>query len=214
MGKPNPNQGPLTLEEYLAFDNESPRRHEFVAGRVYSMAGTTARHNAIASNVHALLRTAAHGGPCRAYLLEVKVRAAHDRVYYPDGVVVCTPHGGDTRMFESPCLVVEVTSRTSRRLDRGEKLDVYLTIPSLRGYLIVEHDRRHATLFTRGANDIWQRDEVVGSGLLSIPCPELAVPLDAVYQGVDLPLHVREDDDDLDDWVDDEWSDLVEVSAN
>src|SRR5262249_55560492 len=114
----------VSLEEYLRFETASPARHEYVAGRGYAMSGTTARHNLIATNIISRLRAAATGS-CRAYIIDLKVRVGRDRVYYPDGVVVCTPHAGDTVLFENPCLVFEVTSRSSRRIDHGEKLDAY-----------------------------------------------------------------------------------------
>lgn len=189
--------GPLSAEEYLTFENASSTRHEYVAGRVYAMSGATARHNKIALNVVMSLRAAARGGPCEVYLVDLKVRAARDRFYYPDGVVVCTPHDGDTLVFDDPCLVVEVTSRGTRRVDRGEKLDAYLALTALRAYLIVEHDRRHVTLYTREPAAEWTRQEVVTSGDLVLPCPAMTLSLDEVYEGVELPpLRVREDDDD------------------
>ena len=41
-----------------------------------------------------------------------------------------------------PCIVVEVTSPSTARIDRGEKLEAYRRIPALRAYLIVDHRRR------------------------------------------------------------------------
>ena len=69
---------------------------------------------------------------------------------------------GDTLVFDDPCLIVEVTSRWTRRIDRGEKLDGYLSLPSLRGYLIAEHDRQHVTFYSREVSGEWSREEVVG----------------------------------------------------
>jgi Uma2 family endonuclease len=200
--------GPLSVEEFLAFEAASPTRHEYVAGRVYSMSGTTSRHNEIALNIVTLLRAAARGGACKAYMIDLKVRAARDRIYYPDGMVVCTPHDGDTLIFDDPCLIVEVTSRSTRRIDRGEKLDAYLEIPSLKAYLVAEHDRRHVTLYSREPGGDWGREEVVTSGRLSLPCPATTLSLDDVYEGVEMPpLRVREDADE-----DDGWADVLEPS--
>jgi Uma2 family endonuclease len=199
MGKIAKDGGPITVEEFLAFERSSARRHEYVAGRVYPMSGTTARHNQIASNVHARLRTLTRGRGCQAYIIDLMVRAG-ERLYYPDGVVVCAPHAGDTLLFTEPCLVVEVTSSSSRRVDRGEKLDAYLGIPSLRGYLIAEHNRRHVSLYSRGADGTWGREEVVGSGSLEVPCVSGALTLDDVYDGVEMPpLSVREEYEGEDD---------------
>ena len=210
--------GPLTVDEYLAFEEKSQRRHEFVAGRVYAMSGTTARHNRIALNIAKHLQAAPGRGACQAYAIDLKVRAARDRIYYPDGVVVCTPHDGDTLIFDEPCLILEVTSRSSRRIDRGEKLDAYLAMPSLRGYMIAEHDRRHVSLYSRSSGGSWDREEVVTSGRLTIPCPATPLSLDDVYEAVEFPpLRIREDgeDDDFDeDGDEDEWAELLDLSSH
>ena len=119
-----------------------------------------------------------------------------DRIYYPDGVVVCSPHAGDTLVFDDPCLILEVTSRSTRRIDRGEKLDAYLAIPSLRAYIIAEQDRRHVTLYSRELGGAWNREEVVSSGAMMLPCPATVLTLDEVYEGIELPpATVRENDD-------------------
>lgn len=199
----------MTVAEYLAFENSSPMRHEFVAGRVYEMTGTTARHNRIVSNIQARLRAATSKGSCAAYFIDLKIRAARNRIYYPDAVVVCTPHDGDALLFETPCLIVEVTSPATRRIDRGEKLDAYLGIPSLRGYAIAEQSRRHVTLYSRGKNGDWLRDEAIGSGTLVLPCVDTPIALDHVYEGVELPpLSVREDAGDEDAWIDEDELEL------
>lgn len=189
------------MDEYLAWEENSPRRHEYVRGRVYAMAGTKARHNVIVNNVYTHVRAA--GAGCVAYTIDLKVRVADDRVYYPDCVVVCAPHDAETPMFDDPCLIVEVTSRSTRRIDRGEKLDAYLAMPSLRGYLIAESDRRHATLYTREGS-VWMRDELVASGDVLLPCVASPLSLDALYEGADPPLRVREPNEDEND-VDDDW---------
>jgi len=204
MSEKRHDLGPLTVEEFLKFENVSRSRHEYVGGRVYALSGTTTRHNDIAVNIATRLRAAARGGPCKVYLIDLKVRAGRDRdrIYHPDGVVVCTPHGGDTLLFDDPCLIVEVTSRSTRRIDRGEKADAYMAIPSLRAYLVVEHDRRHVTFFTRGLSGEWEREEIVTTGRLDIPCPQTTLSLDEIYEGVELPpISVNEDDEE---WAEEE----------
>jgi Uma2 family endonuclease len=199
MGKIDGQRGLMTVEQFLAFERGSARRHEYVAGHVYLMTGTTTRHNQIALNIHSRLRTLARDRGCMAYALDLMVRAG-DRFYYPDGVVVCAPHTGDTLLFEAPCLVVEVTSRSSRRTDHGEKLDAYLRIPSLRGYWIAEHNRRSVAVYTRGSDGTWAREEAVGAGSLEVPCVSGTLTLDEVYEGVEMPpLSVREEYEGEDD---------------
>jgi Uma2 family endonuclease len=203
MANERARPGFVSIDEFLAFENASPTRHEYVAGQVYAMSGTTARHNDIASNIHASLRSAVRGGPCKAYIIDLKVRVGQDRIYYPDGLAVCTPHAGDTLVFDDPCLIIEVTSRGTRRIDHGEKMGAYLGLPSLRGYLIAEHDRRRVTLYSRADAGDWTRTELFASGHLELPCPRSTLSLDEIYDGVELPpLRVSEELDDEDTWVD------------
>lgn len=204
-------RGPLTVEEFLKFENASSRRHEFVAGRVYLMSGTTFRHNRIALNIVTRLRTIAGSGPCQAYAIDIKVRVPSDRIYYPDCLVTCGPHEGDELIAQAPCMIVEVTSRNTRRIDRGEKLDAYLAMPSLRGYMIAEHDRRHVTLYSRDQDDAWMRDEFVTTGSLRLPCLDADLSLDEIYDAAELPpLRVREDGI----WEDDDGAELDPEDAD
>ena len=133
----------LTLDEYLAFEEQSPLKHEYIAGEVFAMSGVTIRHNLITLNIAVALRTAARARGCRVLATEVKLQAASDRIYYPDLMVACGRAGEVELIVQEPSIVVEVSSRSTRATDRREKLDAYQRISSLRQYLIVEQRRRH-----------------------------------------------------------------------
>ena len=57
--------GPISAEEYLRLEAQSPVRHEYVSGEVFAMTGGTLRHNVIARNLavalHAHLRNTVSG---------------------------------------------------------------------------------------------------------------------------------------------------------
>ena len=99
----------MTLDEYLALEEESPIRHEYVAGEVYAMSGPTTRHNTISLNIHRHLHAAARHRGCRVFVEAIKLHIL-DRVYYPDVMIVC----GNAAEVE---LIVEEPSRfpSSRR---------------------------------------------------------------------------------------------------
>jgi Uma2 family endonuclease len=88
--------------------------------------------------------------------------------YYPDLAVYCTdevhPLDPETRIH--PRLVVEVTSKSTERKDRGVKLEDYLQIPALEECLIVSHERRELELWTRTAEG-WTRQLAI-EGTLSV----------------------------------------------
>jgi Uma2 family endonuclease len=121
---------------------------------------------------------------------DMRLKVANDRYYYPDVVVVCTPMGDLDLVAEDPCVVVEVTSPSTARVDRTEKLDAYRGIPTLQAYLVVDHRRRRVQRHWREMPEgIWQYDEIVGEDETPIPVPCLHVPLtlDAIFRRVLLP---------------------------
>jgi Uma2 family endonuclease len=177
----------MTVEEYLRFDERSTLKHELVAGEVYAMSGVTLRHNRISLNLATHLSQAAGDGPCQVFSTDVRLRADDDVYYYPDAMVVCGQVGELDTIVSEPCVVVEVTSPSTGRIDRGEKLTAYRSISSVRAYLIVDHRRRRVERHWRAdATAAWNREEIVGDGSVSVPCLDVELPLDAIYRRVDL----------------------------
>jgi Uma2 family endonuclease len=195
MSDPTAISRPLTFDEYLQLEEENPGRYEFIAGYVYGMVGEATRHNRIVLNIYRSLYAASVGGPCRIYVEDVKVRVAEDRVYYPDVVVDCGGGPEPELIIDMPCLIVEVSSPSTRATDKREKAVAYQKIETLRGYLLVNQDRRRAKLYARDEHGEWGWTVHVGSGTLALPCPKAELPLDAIYEDFALPpLAVSEDD--------------------
>ena len=179
----------MTVEEYFRFDERSPVRHEYVAGEVYAMSGATVRHNVIALNIGAHLLSASGSSGCRVVMNDMRVQIANDVYYYPDVVVVCASVAESDVVVRGPCVVVEVTSPGSARIDRGEKLAAYRGIAELRAYLIVDHRRRRVERHWReDATSEWLREEIVGEGRVAVPCLGTEITLDAIYLRVELPV--------------------------
>jgi Uma2 family endonuclease len=149
------------------------------------MVGATKRHNRIMGDTYGLLWGTARGGPCRGYSESVKLRVADDVIYYPDVMVACGPDPGDPYVENEPCLVVEVVSPSTETTDRREKLASYKRMPGLRAYLIVSQDRRWVENHIRSEAGIWRRGDLVDEGRFSIPCPETALSLAEIYEGLE-----------------------------
>src|SRR5690349_5887433 len=111
----------MTVEEYFRFEESSPVKHEYVEGEVYAMSGVTVRHNRIAGNIFARLFGAARRGRCDVFMSDMRVQVARDRYYYPDVAIVCTPVAEEDLVAREPCVVFEVTSPSTARIDRNEK---------------------------------------------------------------------------------------------
>ena len=185
--EPAPPPGRVTFDEYLAFEEAHPLRHEFIDGYVYAMSGASSPHGQIVANVSGHLWTGARGGPCRVYAQGLKLRVG-DRVFYPDVMVVCDAGGTDDKMAYAPCLLVEVLSHGTALKDRTVKHAAYTSLPSLRAYWIVSQEWRSVERHWRDAGGAWRSDVVQGGGALDVSCPPRApLTLDEVYEGLDVP---------------------------
>jgi Uma2 family endonuclease len=181
----HPAEGPrlLTVEEYRALELTSDVRHEYVNGIVRAMSGESRVHNRIVGNVYRRLVEAAGGGPCRVYVNAIRVRLRRNVFYYPDVVVACG-EPGDSHEEDAPCLVVEVLSPTTRETDLREKALNYRRKRSIQAYLVVHQYEARVERHYRDAGAAWRYDDVAGAGDVPVPCPETALTLDEIYDGV------------------------------
>ena len=176
----------LSLEEYLRWEDRNTVKHEYVRGEVYAMSGRTKRHARIAGNILARLVTATRGGRCQVFGSDMKVRAREDVAYYPDVSVECGEFDAEDVISEQPVLVVEVTSRGTMRVDRGEKLDNYRQISSLQSYLIVDQNRRRVSHHFRTPAG-WLAQEFEGAEIIRLACLNVDLALDEIYESIVLP---------------------------
>src|SRR5262249_21747626 len=119
---------------------------------VYAMAGARNVHHLIAGNTFGALYVRLRGRPCRPFNSDTKIRVqlpGHVRFYYPDASVICQPNPQLDSFQDEPAVIVEVLSRSTRRVDEGEKKDAYVTIPSLGVYLLVEQETAVVVAFRR-----------------------------------------------------------------
>ncbi len=89
---------PVSVEDYLAGEQRSPVRHEFIGGAVYAMAGASDEHIALSMNLAFAVRSHLRGTACRVQMFEGKVRlrlAGEEIFYYPDVLVTCDPRDAD-----------------------------------------------------------------------------------------------------------------------
>jgi Uma2 family endonuclease len=179
--------GWMSVEDYLAFEEEQAERHEYVEGDVYAMTGGTYRHSLIVQNISFRLMERARGGPCSVHTSILKVQIGEERIYYPDVQLVCGRVSGDALVIRDPCLVVEVTSSSTRRIDRREKLEGYRRLSTLKAYFIVEQRRRRVDRHWRESDGAWMHEEYVVDGEIPVPCIGGVLTLDEIYEGVELP---------------------------
>src|ERR1019366_6130180 len=149
----------LTPEQYLEIERKAEYKTEYINGEMFAMAGAKRVHNLIVANLVARLNEQFRSRPCEVYPSDMRVHMPATGLYaYPDVVAV----GGEPRFLDdqddtllNPGLIVEVLSPSTEAYGRGRKFEYYKSIESLREYLLVASDHRHADLYTRQADGRW-----------------------------------------------------------
>ena len=171
----------ITVEDYLEGEKKASCKHEFIQGKVYAMAGASEAHNRIAGNVFAQL-WGKLPPDCAIYMSDMKLRVKKSIFYYPDVMIVCEKDAANKYYKENPCLIIEVLSTSTKNTDRREKLDLYMTIPSLQSYVLIDSQKHHVTGYYRQGS-IWEeRVWDKGIGKVEFTCAGTELSLDDIYK--------------------------------
>ncbi len=176
----------MGLDEFLAWENEQPDKHEFYRGEVFAMVGARRIHGCVVGNLMRLLGNLLVGSPCRAFSEAMKVEIAEDTLFYPDVFVTCDKADLATDLlFHAPKLVVEVLSPGTQGYDRGLKFALYRRLESLQEYVLIDPDSRRVEGFRRGADGLWVLHDMSDGDVLEVACLGATLKLAEVFDGVD-----------------------------
>ena len=179
----------VSADDYLAWESQQPTKYELIDNRIYPMTGASRSHNLISTKLAVALDSGLAVRGCETYTSDMRVQVDKAGIYtYPDLVVVC----GEPRFRQyvtqdtllNPTLIFEILSPSTELIDRSQKREQYLQIPSLLGYFLVAHDKPLIEAYTRQGDERRYR---VASGLdarLVIPAPECEIPLEFIYSKV------------------------------
>lgn len=154
-----PIQTKWTVDEYLAMEEESEIRHEFINGQIYAMAGASRNHILIAHMISSGLLVQTQNRDCEIFPSEMRVQVASLQYFYPDISVVCgheqyTDEKQTTLL--NPTVLIEVLSPSTEARDHREKLFHYRSIPSVQEYWMFAQHQIFAERFLRKDGDVWE----------------------------------------------------------
>jgi Uma2 family endonuclease len=178
----------FSVPDYLAEEERSDVRHEYIGGAIYAMAGASDEHIALCMNLAFALRPHLHGSPCRVQMSDGKVHLRilnEDVFYYPDVMVFCDPRDTDRYFKRFPKVLVEVLSDTTETIDRREKFLSYRQIATLEEYVLVAQDKMEVTVFRRADQwqpEVWRQPEEA----LQLASLQFSLPLRTLYEGISL----------------------------
>jgi Uma2 family endonuclease len=64
----------VSIEDYLTGEQAGEIRHEYITGQLFAMVGAGRAHNTIALNIASFFHIHLRGGPCQAFMADMKVR--------------------------------------------------------------------------------------------------------------------------------------------
>ena len=175
-----------TLDDYFAVERTSPRKHEFLDGQIYLMAGGSPRHNFIAQRTLEALGRRLAGGPCFTMPADQRIRTSDDLYTYADGSVFCgSLDAGSDQTATNPALLVEVLSDSTRTYDRGEKLAQYQAIASLLHVVLIETDGVDVEIWSRRQNGWERRVHVDRTDIAALAGLGVEVSIADLYEGAE-----------------------------
>jgi Uma2 family endonuclease len=178
----------MSVDQYLALENGTQYKSEYIDGWVRAMIGPTLRHNLVKGNCFLALGNFLKGKSCRPFDSDTKIRIDREgmkRFYYPDVQVVCESNQQTSVFQDNPLLIIEVLSPSTRRYDLDEKMTAYLSIPSLQYYLVLEQHQPIAIIMRRTAKG-FLREEVQGiDAMIELPWLGYTLAMRDIYDGIE-----------------------------
>jgi Uma2 family endonuclease len=187
----------MTVEQYLALDESSDAKYEFLDGYVFmlrppssdyddqavNMAGGSIAHAAICARMALVLGNALANSPCMVYTSDVRMQLAERQYLYPDLVVACGEQSGT--MLVNPSVIIEVLSPTTEKRDRGAKFKTYKTLPSVQEYMLIGSEYKAIEVHRREGH-FWKEQHYYEGDLIELKSLGISFPFDEVYRRIRL----------------------------
>jgi Uma2 family endonuclease len=184
----------IHVDDYLFLDQNSQNaRYEYLEGELRMLAGGSADHSTVATNLASILHRLLEEDPCKVYNSDMQLQLSESRYVYPDITVTCDPRDQEPEDNRThyPTLVVEVLSPGTEVVDRGKKLLYYQAHPTIQEYVIADsqnilvevyhREKNRWTFSTHGLGDKIQL-EILG----------VQVSVDDIYKRTSLLRRTRE----------------------
>lgn len=171
----------INEQEYLAGELISEIKHEYIDGIPYAMAGASKNHQRITGNLFSALLIHLKNTPCDVFASDIKVKAGRN-FFYPDIIIACEDKTDDEYYTESPSLIVEVLSKSTRKTDHSLKRLAYQNLRSLQEYVLIEQDFVDIEVCRR--NRHWQSEHYFLGDEVYFSSLELHIPVADIYTRV------------------------------
>ncbi|MBL8922682.1 MAG: Uma2 family endonuclease [Myxococcaceae bacterium] len=179
----------MTYPEYLAAEDRSRERHDFIRGEVYAMSGGTPEHSLLSAAAVGELRNALRGRPCVVFEANMRLRNAKaDFSCYPDASVVCgavVKAPDDPQALANPVLVIEVLSDSTEAYDRGTKSAEYRAFASIREIVFISQKAQVIEIHRRNAEGHFVITDYRAGSTVEFASVGVALPIAELYRDLE-----------------------------
>jgi len=172
----------ISVEDYLQGEFKRTLKHELMGGSIYAMAGASANHCQLTMNIARKFGNHLQDSSCRVFSSDMKLRV-NDNFFYPDVLVDCCFDEHEPYYTKSPVIIIEVLSKSTRKLDKVHKFANYINhIPSLQEYVIIEQDFVEIEVVRR--SEAWVRKNYFLDDSLTFESIDLTLSVAEIYHRV------------------------------
>lgn len=183
MGAPVRQPRPMSVAEFLTWDDGTDTRYELVDGEIVAMNPPMAPHARLVAVLGSALERRLPIG-CGVYAGGGAVLPGDDHNYrVPDLMISCVT--SREHWVEEPRLVAEILSKPTRTYDLTGKLAFYRSFPTIEEILLVRFDERWCELWQR-VGENWSIKDHIGSSELPLRITTAPIPLDEIYAPLEL----------------------------
>ncbi|WP_257291513.1 Uma2 family endonuclease [Endozoicomonas sp. ONNA1] len=181
----------MSEDDYLASEETSEVKREYINGLVIEMVGCSRNHSVIAGNLYATLYPFTKRKNCDLYISDMKLKTDTNTTLtyrYPDLFVYCGEKNNNSAQ-DSASLIVEVLSPSTKEIDLTTKLNEYRwALRKNRGeYLIISSMEKTAYLYRWCKINRWEFRQVGSwedSGIIELNTIAASLDMDRIYDDI------------------------------
>ena len=172
----------LSAKDFLEIDF-GEHKAELDNGVIRMMAGGTARHAEVQTNIISALRQRLRGSGCKPYGPDMGVETHSGSVRYPDVSVYCGRTGASDKdkAFDDPKVIFEVLSDGTARTDLRVKLPEYTALHSVDTIVFVDIASERLRIVQRTGPTAWNEQAYEEPIDVELPSMGIVIPHDEIF---------------------------------
>ena len=179
---------PMTLDEFLRWDDGTETHYELIQGFPAAMAPPAEAHRVLAIRLGSRIDAAlSRRRPCNAQLEAGVIRPDRADTYFEaDIAATCAAIEPGRQAIRDPFLIIEILSPSTERHDRRVKLPVYRQIETVQEIVLIASDGLYAELHRRAGGQWITEILRGGEGVLVLTSAGIEIPMSDLYEGIAL----------------------------